>query len=100
MTGRVWGGGWWGVGAAPTPNPPLLFEPCKVAESFAHCVCKWGGGVLQKYEEPESPNEGTCLRYMMTGFAKSGDVLEIYDEPDSPSKRGVFKIYDDSGIAK
>ena len=23
-----------GVGAAPPPNPPLLFEPCKVAESF------------------------------------------------------------------
>ena len=29
-----------------------------------------------------------------------GGVLKIYDEPDSPSKRGVFKIYDDSGIAK
>ena len=36
------------------------------------------------YDEPDSP----------------GGVLKIYDEPDSPSKRGVFKIYDDSGIAK
>ena len=94
------GGGWgWGLRQPPTPlcflNRARLLKASRIV--FAN---GGGGGVLQKYEEPESPNEGTCLRYMMTGFAKSGDVLEIYDEPDSPSKRGVFKIYDDSGIAK
>ena len=27
--------------------------------------CKGGGGAFKINDEPESPNEGACLRYMM-----------------------------------
>ena len=42
--------------------------------------------MLKIYDDSDSP-------------CKGGGVFKIYDEPDSPSKGGVFKIYDDSGIA-
>ena len=40
---------------------------------------KLGAGFADEiYDEPEAPNEGTCLRHMMRG------VFKICDEPRSP----------------
>ena len=40
------------------------------------------------YEEPESPHEGGCLRYMIN---RKG-VLKMYDEPESPNEGACLKL--------
>ena len=48
-------------------------------------------------DQPESPNEGECLRYMLNrNRHMRGGVLQTYDEPQSPNGRGVFNLYDES----
>ena len=75
-----------------------------------------GGGAFKIYEEPELPNEGACVRYIMNRrHQMRRRVVDIYiyiyyEEPDSsnagaclrymmnwipPSKGGVFKICDE-----
>ena len=54
---------------------------------------KLGAGLANEiYDEPESPNEGACLRHM------TRSVFRIYDEPESPNTGRfvcVLKIYDE-----
>ena len=37
-------------------------------------------GVLKKSGEPESPNEGACLKYRMSRYHIGGGVFKIYGE--------------------
>ena len=43
-------------------------------------------GVFKIYDEPESPNEGACLRYMMKRNRQITGQFTIYDEPKSPNE--------------
>ena len=69
-----------------------------------------GGAVFRMYDEPESPNEGAFLRYMMNRnrqIRRQFKIHDIYDETESPNEgaclrymmnrnrrmRGVLKIY-------
>ena len=65
------------------------------------------------YDEPESRNEGACIRYM-TNQSPNERVVLTCDETESPNKwacfrymtkrnrqmRGVFQMFDETGIAK
>ena len=40
----------------------------------------------------ESPNEGPCLRYMMNLESPNEGAFKIYDEPESPDEIAVYDI--------
>ena len=55
------------------------------------------------HDEPESPNEGACLRYMMNRNNRQmgrGRVFKIDDEPESPNEGACLRYMMNSGIAK
>ena len=52
--------------------------------------------MFERFDEPESPDEGTCIRYLMDRHCPirwnrpvRGE-FKIYVEPESPNGRGVF----------
>ena len=67
--------------------------------------------MFKTYEEPESPNEGACVRYMMNPNRQMGGGVGRVSDPESPNegaacvrymmnrnrqmKGGVFKISDE-----
>ena len=41
-------------------------------------------GACLRYDEPESPNEGACLRYVMNPNREMRGHVKVCDEPESP----------------
>ena len=52
------------------------------------------GLVFKTCDDPESPNEGTCLGQMMNRNRHMRGVFQIYDELKSPEE-GMFQTYYD-----
>ena len=52
---------------------------------------------MKIYDEPELPDCGACLGYVMK--QKRRGAFKIYDERESLQGGGVFKIYDEAGSA-
>ena len=40
-------------------------------------------------DEPELPNEGACLRYIMNPDRQMRGVFKVYDQPEPPNDRAV-----------
>ena len=53
-------------------------------------VALWEG-VYKLFDEPESPNEGACLRYMMNRHRPMRGVFQIYDEPESRNRESLIE---------
>ena len=49
-------------------------------------------GVFKVYDEPESPDEGACLRCMLIRNGHTRGVLKMYDESES-SNEGAYLGY-------
>ena len=41
--------------------------------------------------EAESPNEGACLRYMMSRYHQKRGVFKIYGERSSPNEGACYR---------